>query len=188
SSPADDGTGDPNDSLFTGWSTLSNGTLFTNASDWLAQPSQWNLDGAGSWSNNANWLAGAPNGTTAVASFTSAIMAARVVTVDAPQKVGTINFDNANSYTLSPASGTGTITIDGGAFGAGINVISGNHTIAAPVVLSKNTTINVATSSTLTMSGDVISDPAQPAGTILTKAGGGKLLMKSLRTGGVSID
>jgi autotransporter-associated beta strand protein len=35
SSPADDGTGDPNDNLFFGWDESSNGELLTNASDWL---------------------------------------------------------------------------------------------------------------------------------------------------------
>ncbi len=37
SSPADDGTGDPNDNLYYGWDELDNGVLITNATLWLAE-------------------------------------------------------------------------------------------------------------------------------------------------------
>lgn len=38
SSPADDGTGDANDTLFDGWNTASDSRLFLNATDFLAAP------------------------------------------------------------------------------------------------------------------------------------------------------
>ncbi len=103
--------------------------------------SKWNVDSDGSWSNGANWQGGVPNAADAIASFTNAISAAHVVTVDAPQTVGIINFDNANSYTLS---GTSTITLDGSAGQVAINVLSGNHTISAPLVLAKDTAVSIS--------------------------------------------
>ncbi|HWP40526.1 MAG TPA: hypothetical protein VNL70_06330, partial [Tepidisphaeraceae bacterium] len=71
--------------------------------------SNWNVNASGNWSNPANWSGGVPNAPGAVANFGSVITAPRTVTLDAPMTVGVINFDNANSYTIS---GTSTLTID----------------------------------------------------------------------------
>jgi hypothetical protein len=69
--------------------------------------------------------------------------------VDGAFTVGSINFNNANKYTIT---GGGTITLDD-SYAASVNVVSGNHEISAPVVIARNTSINVAGGSDLNMSG-----------------------------------
>ena len=63
--------------------------------------------------------------------------------------VGSMKFDNANRYTIA---GPGTITISATSTGVGaIEVVSGSHTISAPMNITSNTTIDVGpASSTLT--------------------------------------
>jgi hypothetical protein len=108
--------------------------------------SQWNVDAGGNWTDAGNWQGGVPNAAGAVANFGGIITAPRTVTLDAAQTVGAINFDNTNSYTIS---GANTLTISGA--GASLNVLSGSHTIAAPIVLASDTTVDVATGQTLSV-------------------------------------
>ncbi|HWP40403.1 MAG TPA: hypothetical protein VNL70_05710, partial [Tepidisphaeraceae bacterium] len=116
----------------------------------IASPAaaQWNVNASGNWSNPANWSGGVPNAPGAVANFGSVISAPRTVTLDAPMTVGVINFDNANSYTIS---GTSTLTIDAASGNGAINVLSGSHSIAAPIQLADNTTVAVAAGQTLSV-------------------------------------
>jgi len=51
--------------------------------------------------------------------------------------VGTINFDNANSYTVASANNSFLI-LEASAGNARINVSGGHHTISAPVVLASD--------------------------------------------------
>src|SRR5436309_2712655 len=94
----------------------------------------------------SNWSAGVPNAVDASANFGTVILASREITVDGPQTVGTLAFSSALSYNLI---GSGTITLDVSTGQAAINVSAGNHTIAAPVLLNKDTTITTAASSSL---------------------------------------
>lgn len=182
SSIPDDGTGDPNDSLFDGWNTVDNGVLLTNASEWaaLAGQTRWNLNGNGTWSTSANWTDGSPNRAGFIAIFGSAINAPRTVTIDGSRTVGAMVFDNANRYTLD---GTGSITLDNAYRAPSISVVSGSHTTATPVVLTDNTTITVTPSNaTLTISG------ALSAGTYgITKSGAGTVELKSLSAGSLIV-
>ncbi|WP_428938199.1 hypothetical protein [Fontivita pretiosa] len=110
--------------------------------------SNWNVNANGNWSNAANWTGGVPNAPGAVANFGSVITAPRTVTLDAPMTVGVVNFDNANSYTIS---GSSTLTIDATSGNGAINVLSGSHSIAAPIQLADNTTVAVASGQTLSV-------------------------------------
>jgi fibronectin-binding autotransporter adhesin len=112
-------------------------------------PPQWNVDGSGSWAAPAdNWLpVGVPNGPTALANFLGKITAPRTVTLDGDKTVRTIFFDNANAYTITSGSG-GTLTVGDGSVGT-INVISGSHTISAPLTFAGN--INKIGAGTLTI-------------------------------------
>src|SRR5437016_116619 len=85
--------------------------------------STWNLPGGGSWTNAANWNPmTVPNAVDANATFNNAASASnpaqtanRTVTVDAPQTVGSITFNNdaANAFTNSLTTGTGgSLTFD----------------------------------------------------------------------------
>jgi hypothetical protein len=111
----------------------------------VAISSNWNVDSDGNWSVPGNWSAGVPNEAGATAVFGSIITAARTVTLDAPHTVGAVNFDNANSYTIS---GSSTLTLDGN---SSLKVLAGSHTIAAPIVLADDTTVDVAAGQTLSV-------------------------------------
>ncbi len=141
---------------------------------------EWNLDSSGSWSVAGNWTGGVPNSVGATANFGSIITAPRVVTVDAPMTVGSINFDNANSYTLA---GTSTLTLDASVATA-INLVNGSHAISVPMVVQKDLTVTVANAlNTLTVSNDV-----SAASAIITKAGAGKLAAKNVRALALSVN
>ncbi len=143
--------------------------------------SQWQTNGSGSWSNVANWAGGVPNGTGAAAVFGSVLTAPATVTVDAPQTVGAMTFDNANRYTLAGGS---AITVDTASGDGSISVLQGSHTISAPMVLNKSTAVAVTSAaSTLTISGDVTAS----AGTTLTKSGSGILEMKNARVPNLAV-
>ena len=142
--------------------------------------STWNVNANGNWTTSSNWLNGVPNATGAAASFGSAIGAARTVTLDASQTVGSISFDNANKYTIA---GSSTLTLDVSTGSAAVTVVSGSHEISAPVSLADATTVTVTPStSTLTLSN------LQSASVAITKAGAGTLALSSARAGALNID
>jgi hypothetical protein len=109
----------------------------------------WNVDANGNWSTAANWTNGEPNAVGDAASFVGVITAPRTVTVDGPKTVGSLTFDNAQSYTLD---GAGPLTINSNA-AATINVVSGSHTISAPLTIAAGKTVTKSGAGTLTISG-----------------------------------
>lgn len=146
----------------------------------LAEP-KWFINSDGPWNAFSSWGTNVPNGIDAKATFGSAINAPRTVTLDSPQTVGTLKFDNVNRYTLA---GPGTITIQSTGTGS-INSVSGSHTISAPLHLASKTQIQAfGFGNTLTITGDMVSDP----GLMLTKVGNGTLELKNLRVGSVNIN
>ncbi|HEV8606106.1 MAG TPA: autotransporter-associated beta strand repeat-containing protein [Tepidisphaeraceae bacterium] len=139
-------------------------------------PPQWNLDANGSWSIAANWIGGVPNAPGAVANFLGKITAPRTITLDGDKTVGTINFDNANKYTIAQGSG-GTLFISGSA----INVAA-NRTaeISAPLSLLSDTNITAASGGTLILSGPL----SIAAGKSATKLGPGILTISGAQSHG----
>jgi hypothetical protein len=145
----------------------------------------WNASGGGSWGTNSNWSPIAPNGGNATAVFGNAITAPSTVTVEGTKFIGTLRFDNANSYTIG---GTGTLTIR--AIGAGthgaIDVVSGNHAITAPTEIWSDTTVTVTpAASTLDTSGTSIT--VLP-GVALTKEGAGNWRARAVQAGALAIN
>ena len=145
----------------------------------------WVLNGSGDWNVGGNWASGSsPNSVGAEAIFGTAITAAQTVYTNTPVTVGTLRFNNSNTYVLA---GAGMLTLDV-ASGAGlIDVQAGSHKINLPLNINDNTTANVASGATLT-----IADPLVVAGgTTLTKTGSGTLRIISTVTGsapaGISI-
>ena len=139
---------------------------------------KWTFNGNGTWGDDTKWSLGTPDGPDLKANFTDAITGAATVTVDSSGfTVGQISFDNANRYTIA---GPGTITLEAFTTGtSAISVVSGSHTISAPVTLHSNTTITVTPANgTLTMSGDL-----NGGSVMLTKDGVGALEMKHVRAG-----
>jgi fibronectin-binding autotransporter adhesin len=140
----------------------------------------WTGNTDNTWSTAGNWSGGVPNAIDASATFASISSGQFNVNVDGGNKtVGTINFDNATSYTLG---GAGPITMDVSGGNASINVVNGSHTISAPLALSDNATVTVTNASDqLTVSG------LQDSTVAITKAGAGNLVINSTRAAGLSV-
>ena len=160
-------------------------TLSKGRSDYtvtLAAPPDWHFwDGSasGEWNGAGNWTNGAPGGVGRTAHF-GPTSNAPGITVTAPVTVGMINFDNANGYTLT---GPAAITMTGPAGVAAINVVTGSHTIAAPVVLDSDLVVTVRPpASTLTLSGDL-----SALGRNVTKSGAGAVQLENVRANGLDV-
>ena len=146
--------------------------------------SQWNQDNStSSWSAAGSWSGNVPNATDRAANFGSVITAAQTVSVDAPQTVAMLKFDNSNSYTLSGSQ----ITLEGVTppapptapdpaqawyqviqSTANVVVAQGSHTISAPLALNSRTNFNVVNApSTLTVAS------LNANGKAVTKSGAG---------------
>jgi beta-glucanase (GH16 family) len=138
----------------------------------------WNVNATGNWSAAGNWTdRPAPNYRGATAQFTSAINGPRTVTTDIPVTAGTLIFDNSTaSYTIT---GAGPITLDTYLGGATIQVLSGSHAITTPIVLNRDTTIDVAGGSSISLSGDLTGQTFA-----VSKIGGGDASLKNVRTSG----
>ncbi len=135
--------------------------------------SRWAINGSGNWSPLADWIgAGVPSVANDVGTFGSVITAPVTVTLDGNRTVGTLNFDNANAYTITGAS---TLTLQS-ASGAGINVFNGNHKISSFVVLNSPTTFNTSPGTSLNLTG--LQDTTQS----ITKVGAGQLILNRVRT------
>ena len=112
---------------------------------------------SGNWSDVTNWtIAGVPNGVGNVANFSGNTAARYSVNIDGSNKtVGTLNFTSTSSYTIGTNAGN-TLTLHALSGDSDtINVSAGNHTIAAPLTAGENLSINIFTSTTLTMSGSI---------------------------------
>jgi uncharacterized protein YjbI with pentapeptide repeats len=142
----------------------------------------WDVDASGAWSTAGNWSGGAtPGGVGAIAKFGSAITAPRTISVDTARTVGLIEFGNLNRYTLA---GPAALTMDVGSGSASINVTTGSHTIAAPLVLNDDLNVIVApAASVLTLSG-----PLTAAGRTITKAGAGRVDLPRVNAGGLNVN
>jgi autotransporter-associated beta strand protein len=139
-------------------------------------PPQWNLDANGSWGVAANWIGGIPNAPGATANFLGKITAPRTVTLDGDKTVGTINFDNANKYTIAQGSG-GTLIINGSAINVAANRIA---EISAPISITTDTNITAASGGTLILSGAM----SIAAGKSATKLGPGTLTLSGAQNHG----
>jgi fibronectin-binding autotransporter adhesin len=133
--------------------------------------SNWTATTGGSWNTAANWSNGIPNAQNDSANFPGSLGAPGVVTLDGTKTVGTLQFNNANSYTIAPGSG-GTLVLDSGAGTAQITVLQGSHAMNTPMTLASQTVVDVNNSAdTFTISGSVGGNGA------LTKSGQGTLAL-----------
>lgn len=118
----------------------------------------WNVPTSGNWSLASNWTAGGPPNTAGdTATFPNEGVPI-TVTVDANFIVGTLNFTNANPYTIS---GTNSLTLMGSAGTAAIinGASANNTTINCPMVLSNPLTITNNSGNAITVTG-VMSGPS----------------------------
>jgi MYXO-CTERM domain-containing protein len=136
----------------------------------------WGTTNGGSWSTLGSWLGAPPQTAGDTANFTSSINVPSTVRLDGTWSVGTINFNNAKSYTIAQGSG-GALTLDNGVNQAAITDAGGSHSITAPVVLNSNTTATVAN----VADGLQISGPVSGSGA-LTVAGAGSVTLAGVNS------
>lgn len=158
------------------------GSTINAAQDLNVAGSRWNHSTGANWSTSADWSGPAPNGTGVGAIFANAIASPQTITLDQSKTVGLLTFASTHRYTLA---GPGTLILERDGLDASIDVVTGSHTVAAPVALHSNTTINVQSeSSTLTFTGQITA--STNAG--ITKVGPGGLSLKNIRTKSLAIN
>jgi fibronectin-binding autotransporter adhesin len=122
----------------------------------------WNTTGGGAWETAGNWMPDTvPTNAGDTANFDPnppGITSGSTVTIGANHTVGTMNFQNSNSYTIANG-GSFSLTIDNAGSGGAINDNQGSHVIAVPLILSDSsgsTGVAVANSGdTMTFSGAI---------------------------------
>jgi hypothetical protein len=110
---------------------------------------EWQLDVSGNWNSATNWSGSIPNGVDVVANFLGAISEPRTVFTDTPVVLGSMKFDNTNSYQIT---GQGSLAIDVSTGSGSIQVVQGNHKINLPFTLNDNTTVDIAAGTSLKIS------------------------------------
>ena len=117
---------------------------------------KWNSAADSAWRTDANWTdtgspatAGAPGvsglpGVYDTATF-DATAAQKSVNLDgAAPHLSAVTFDSATKYTLARGTGGGTLHLDNGSSPATITLLSGSHTISAPMSIDSDTSITGA--------------------------------------------
>jgi hypothetical protein len=108
---------------------------------------QW-IGQSGDWHSFANWVGGVPNGVGAAAYFKGSISAPRTVYADVATTVGTLSFDNVNTYVLA---GAGTLSLEVASGSAAVTLVSGSHKVNLPIDFVSDTNVTIASGSTLTI-------------------------------------
>lgn len=108
----------------------------------------WAVNGSGDWNISGNWGDGLPNGVGSVALLGGVISSAQTVYTNSAVIVGTLKFDNANSYMVT---GQGSLTLQVATGTASVEVMQGSHKINLPSIFASDTNITVAGGATLTI-------------------------------------
>jgi hypothetical protein len=156
-----------------------------------ASSAQWNVNSGGSYNTSGDWDVAIPNGQSLVATFGNGAggnigtpPASISVTVDGAETVGGLTFNNTHGtqYILAnDGNGAHGITLDNAGSGATIIVANGVTTqqqILAGVTLAENTTVNIASGSSLLISStnaSILNESV--SGRTLTLTGGGLLTL-----------
>ncbi len=106
----------------------------------------WSSSGGGSWADGSKWDTSPnfPQFQNDTATFGSAIVTSATVTLDGGKTVSALTFDNSNSYTIGEGSG-GPLVLSSTAASAQVTVLTGTHTISAPLLMTTNVAFNVNT-------------------------------------------
>jgi arabinogalactan endo-1,4-beta-galactosidase len=134
-------------------------------SDFSITQHQWNTSASGSWSTSSNWTNSSPSGSDIEADFLGAIASGQTITDSSSTTLGTIRFENANTYTLS---GTGSLTLLASLGWSYIVVQQGTQQINLPVTVASSAQFSVGAGCTLNLGGAVTVNSGQvlsPSGT-----------------------
>jgi autotransporter-associated beta strand protein len=148
-------------------------------------------DADGNWSAPGSWTSGVPMVAGDSAHFTGPMTASHLVTLDANEAVGGVQFNDKGTgfkYTIADggAGGPHTLTLNNKGSGAAISDFAGSHEISATLSLAEATTALVTSASdSLKLSG-----PIHGAGS-LAMSGSGTLILTSANNdyaGGTSLN
>ena len=145
----------------------------------------WGSMSGGSWSTPINWQGydiPASGGTVA---FGSAISNSATITLDTSPTLSALTFDNsAAGYTIV-AGGSNTLTLSSS---GSIAVVSGTHSISAPIVLPGSLAVSMTGGASLQLSGSV-SDGGSGLGALVLD-GEGTLILSGTGSygGGTTVD
>ena len=152
----------------------------------------WNVNASASWNTPGNWSTNTvPNGVGQQAGLGTLPTTATTVSLDSAQTVGTLTFDNTAGYTLA-AGNSGSLTLDnsGGTIGGQIIVLSGTHSITAPLTIANSgAVVTLSGGGSLEISGD-ISESGGSQSLTLSGDGSGTLVLSGTNsyTGGTIVD
>ena len=136
-------------------------------------PPAWSVNASGNWNQGSNWAAtSAPNGVGEEADLLGTITSNETAYTNTAITLGTLKFNNANTYEIT---GNGSLTMQTSSGNAQIIVQNGTQELDLPVTIASNTTLNVASSSTLLFANPVTID----SGTTLTQTGAGTVTYQS---------
>lgn len=141
----------------------------------------WVSAAGGNWNSTSNWSSGlVPNGPSARANLVNHA-GPQTINLDTSVTVARMTIDSAGAYTIA---GPGTLTLNGSSATPAIEVVNGDHLVAAPVVLAGNARFRTAAGTSLTInsldstSRDIFKDgdgtvtiPATPSNSISVNAG-----------------
>ena len=144
----------------------------------------WTRDGIGLWTDQSNWdIDPAPTTSQHTATFANAISAPTTVVVDTDVTINTITFNHSISYGVG---GLGSINLHSNTTtmaSPAINVEQGDHQFQVVTNLRDDTTVDVASDSTLSFN-----NVLDLNGQTLTKTGDGTLSINNvLNSGGGTI-
>ncbi len=133
----------------------------------------WNQSGGGSWTTAGYWT---PSGIPTSGTVTFPELGATspiTVTLDGPQTAGALVFSASEGYTLAAGNG-GSLTL---ANSATVTLLSGTHTISAPLEIALGSlVVSASNASVLNISGNISDDNGQESLT-LNGDGTGQLIL-----------
>ncbi len=165
------------DGEFIRLSTTLNQYLCFSELEAFAAPTtaQWLSSASGDWNNLDNWSGGVPNGAGVVADFFGAATSNQTVFTNAPITVGTLNFNNSNTYEIT---GTGSLTLQATSGNAQVIVQQGTHELDLPVTIASNTNLDVSSGATLVVANPITIN----SGNSITSTGSGTVNFQSIIT------
>ena len=153
-----------------------------------ASSGSWNFNGNGSWADSSKWSPTTvpSSGTVTFGGVPNQPTNPITVTLDGNQSAGGLVFNVSGSgYTLSQGTRRGVDHRHGGP--GSITVLSGTHTISAPIVLAGSLAVNTTGGGALDLSGSV-SEATPGSGAIVLN--GGELILSGTGsyTGGTTVN
>ena len=174
------------------WDNIKLETIWSPV--WVAPPVDftWNIDSFGEWTTHDNWTpSGGPPGDVGraryanhTATFGSAITSDRTVITETAVSVRAITFDNSNTYSIAGNGSVNLIAATVTELSTAISTLQGTHQFQAVVNLHNNTTVSIASASSLEFVNRL-----KLNNNTLTKTGEGTLVISNtLNTGGGTVN